>query len=152
MHRLCSAWPRTSARAHRPSPRDIALGRSLPQEVVGLCTSEKSSPSTSSAPMSPKSLYDDDNATSSLDDEFLSYQSLTPPPPLEPSALRPRGPARPIRRHSSPAERSPSRAPDGGLRFFDGPTDDRPTTDAPPPRDEDEGMCGWRPSPRLGSS
>ena len=42
------------------------------------------------------------------------------PPPLDVERLpapRPRGPARPIRRHSPPAERSASRAPDGSWIF-----------------------------------
>ena len=42
------------------------------------------------------------------------YPDPRVPLPLEPSALPHRDSARPIRRHSSPAERSPSQAPDGG--------------------------------------
>ena len=72
------------------------------------------------------------------------YPAPPVPPPLEPSILRTLGPPRPIRRHSSPAEHPPSRAPDGGW-LFDGPAeDDRPTTGTPPPRDADD-------TPRRGS-
>ena len=79
---------------HRPSPRGIALGRSLPQEEEGSRTSDDPPP---------------------LDVE--RYPAPQVPLFLESSALRPRGPARTIRRNSSPAERSASRAPDGGWIF-----------------------------------
>ena len=78
------------AGARRPSPRDIALGRSLPQEVVGLRTSENSPPSASSAPMSLKSRYDDDDERSggsSLDNKLLSYPSGDIPPLPPPSLV-----------------------------------------------------------------
>jgi hypothetical protein len=67
------------ADARRPSPRDTELGsRSIPQEAVGHYTSDDPSPSTSSAPLPPKSLGEDDeerSGGSSIGDEFLSYLS-----------------------------------------------------------------------------
>ena len=82
------------AGASRPSPRVDGLVRSLSQEASGRRTSDDPPP---------------------LDAKC--YPDPHVPMPLEPSALRRRGPARPIRRHSSPAERSPSRALDGSWIF-----------------------------------
>ena len=69
-----------------PSPQDIALGRSLPQEAVGCCTSDNSHPMTSSAPWPPKSLDNDKECSggSSISDKFLSYLAGDIPPPVPP--------------------------------------------------------------------
>ena len=75
-------------------PGGDGLARSLPQEAVGRRTSDDPPP---------------------LDVE--RYPAPQVPPPLEPSAPPHRGPAHPILRHSSPAERSASRAPDGSWIF-----------------------------------
>jgi hypothetical protein len=103
-----------NAGARRPSPRGDWLVRSLPQEVAERHTSEAPPPSTPSATLTTKSRCSWNPAPSPIAAPHAQYADISPlssAPPLE------------------------LLMEDG---FVDGPTDDdnRPTTNAPPWRDE----------------
>ena len=101
------------AGAHRPSPRGDGLVSSLPQEAAGRRTSDDTPPLTSSATLLPKSRHPWNPAPSALAAPHAhTYADLPPRPSAPPLEL----------------------LMDEG--FFDGPTGNRPSNDAPPPGDE----------------
>jgi hypothetical protein len=100
------------AGARHPSPWDIELGRSLPQEVAGRRTSDNSPPSTLSAPLPPKSRYPWNPEPSALAAPLAHDTDLRPRPSAQPFKLL---------------------MEEG---YFDGMTGNRPTYDTPPPRDK----------------
>jgi hypothetical protein len=101
------------AGARLSSPRGDWLVRSLPREAAGRRTSDDPLPSTSSAPLPPKSRRPRNPAPSALAAPHAQYADDPPRPSAPPLEL----------------------LMEAG--FLDGPTDDdRPTTNASPPRDK----------------
>ena len=121
--RRCRRRRRSSSTSSGRWARDRS--RSIPQEAGGRYTSEDPSPSVPSATPSPKSRYSWNPAPSALAAPHAQYADIPPLPSAPPLELL---------------------MEEG---FYGGPTDDdRPSSDAPPPRDErgpDRGHAGMRP-------